>query len=30
MFIHLGSDRMISAEEVVAIINIDSYINVSH
>ncbi len=29
MFIHLGSDRMISAEEVVAIINIDSYINVS-
>ncbi|MGE5543456.1 MAG: extracellular matrix regulator RemB [Bacillota bacterium] len=29
MFIHLGSDQMIPAEEVVAILNIDSYINIS-
>jgi len=29
MFIHLGSDQMISADEVVAILNIDSYINTS-
>jgi len=29
MFIHLGSDQMISADKVVAIINIDSYINIT-
>lgn len=29
MFIHLGSDQMIPIEEIVAILNIDSYINVS-
>ncbi len=29
MFIHLGSDHMIPAEDIIAILNIDSYINVS-
>ena len=29
MFIHLGSDYMIPAEEVISILNIDSYINIS-
>ena len=29
MFIHLGSDQMIPIEKVVAILNIDSYINIS-
>jgi len=29
MFIHLGSDYMIPSDKILAIINIDSYINVS-
>ncbi|MGI6551093.1 MAG: extracellular matrix regulator RemB [Syntrophomonadales bacterium] len=29
MFIHLGSDHMISSRDIIAILNIDSYINIS-
>ena len=29
MFIHLGSDQIIPAEDIIAILNIDSYINIS-